>query len=110
MCGLCGALGGAEHWTEGAASTAAAAPAAMTATQARRLRARVASRVLAHYGLTLGEWTAGAYVLRGRTGRTAMVPHLGALWPAAERLAGCSCDPLDPELIRHLGRAPPGGA
>ena len=82
----------------------------MTATQARRLRARVASRVLAHYGLTLGEWTAGAYVLRGRTGRTAMVPHLGALWPAAERLAGRACDPLDPALIRSLGRETGDGA
>ena len=109
MCGLCGALGGADHWTEGAASAAPAAPATMTPTQARRLRARVASRVLAHYGLTLGEWTAGAYILRGRTGRTAMVPHLGALWPAAERLAGRPCDPLDPELIRHLDRTGRGG-
>ena len=106
MCGLCGVLGGADHWTEGAGTTA---PAAMTATQARRLRARVASRVLAHYGLTLGDWTAGAYILRGRTGRTAMVPHLGALWPAAERLAGRGCDPLDPELIRHLDRTGRGG-
>jgi len=107
MCGLCGVLGGADHWTEGAAAAPQPTAAGMTAAQARRLRARVASRVLAHYGLKLEDWTAGAFVLRGRTGQTAMVAHLGALWPAAERLAGRPCDPLDPELIRHLGRAEP---
>jgi len=28
-----------------------------------------------------------------------VVDHFGALWPAAERLAGRPCDPLDPEVI-----------
>jgi len=103
LCGLCGILGGAEHWTDAAGGGGAS----RTATQ--QLRARMVNRVLAPYGLRLDGW-AGGYLLRGRTGQTAMVPHLGALWPAAERLAGRACDPLDPELIRHLGRPGRGGA
>ena len=68
-----------------------------------------ANRVLAHYGLSLSDWPAGnAYVLRSRTGRTAMVTHLGELWAAAERLAGKPCDPLDGALLEHLAPAPAG--
>ena len=33
-----------------------------------------------------------------------MVPDLGALWPAAERLLGRPCDPLDPDFLARLAR------
>ena len=33
-----------------------------------------------------------------------MVPDLGALWPAAERLLGRACDPLDPAFLARLSR------
>jgi len=97
MCSLCGVLAGADHWTDagGAASG-----------QARQVRTRVANAVLDHYGLRLDEW-AGGLVLRNRTGRSAILPHLGALWPAAEDLAGRTCDPLDPALLAALDRATP---
>jgi hypothetical protein len=44
-------------------------------------------------------------LLRSATGQAALVPHLGALWPAADRLARKPCDPLDPELIAALNKA-----
>jgi hypothetical protein len=98
VCGLCGVLAGADHWAD--ASVAAGG----TRTQRRQLRNRVANEVLAHYGLSLQEAATGTPLLRSRTGQSALVPHLGALWPAAERLARRSLDPLDPDLVADLTR------
>ena len=55
-------------------------------------------------GLRLSSLAGGSSLLQSRTGRTEIVPHLGALWPAAERLAGRPCDPLDPGLLDALRR------
>jgi hypothetical protein len=44
------------------------------------------------------------YVLRDRKGRSEVVGDLGALWQAAERLAGKPLDPLDPGLLLALAR------
>ena len=98
MCGLCGALAGADHWGD------AAVTAGGTRSQRRQLRNRVANEVLAYYGLSLKEALSGSSLLQNRTGQTALVPHLGALWPAAERLAKRPLDPLDPDLIAALTR------
>jgi hypothetical protein len=99
MCGLCGAFGVASHWTDGAGGGLAA----------RRHRARVANEILGSYGLVLQDW-ANRFTLRSRTGKTAVVDHLGAVWPTAERLSGRACDPLDPELIEALERRGAGPA
>jgi hypothetical protein len=97
LCGLCGVLAGAEHWSDaggGAPET--------SRTQRRQLRTRMLNSVLGHYGLVLKEAAGGSSILHNRTGRNAIIPHLGALWPTAERLAGRPCDPLDPTLIAAL--------
>jgi hypothetical protein len=99
MCGLCGVLAKADHWSDTAAN-----PEGTTRGALRQLRARLANRVLAHYRLKLSE-TASAALLQSATGQTAVVPHLGGLWPAAERLAKQSCDPLDSKLIDELNRS-----
>jgi hypothetical protein len=99
MCGLCGALAGADHWTDAAVTAAGG-----TRSQRRQLRTRVANEVLAYYGLNLKEAAGGCPLLQNRTGQTALAPHLGALWPAAERLAKRPLDPLDPDLITALTR------
>src|SRR6201984_3374439 len=96
LCGLCGALAGADHWADAAISAGG------TRSQGRQLRNRVANEVLAYYGLTLKEAPGGSSLLQNRTGQTALVPHLGAVWPAAERLAKRPLDPLDPDLIAAL--------
>ena len=93
MCGLCGMLGGAGHWTEQGTSDPAAG--------ARR--AEVVGRILAPYGVACTP-TAGQLVLTGPSGRTRAVRHLGELWPVAERLAGRPIDPLDPTLLTALER------
>jgi hypothetical protein len=91
MCGLCGVLL-SETWAEEAGDR-----------RARVLRLKLVNRVLAHFGLRLDEWGGRVYVLRDRTGRTAVVDDLSAIWREAERLAGRPLDPLDPELLASLG-------
>ncbi|MGL6280400.1 MAG: hypothetical protein ACRC50_12700 [Gaiella sp.] len=90
MCSLCGVMS-KEHWaTQGEDRRAAL------------LRARALERVLDHHGLTVQAWGVGTLVVRDRKGGTAVVDDLGALWVAAERLAGRPLDPLDPALVRAL--------
>ena len=106
MCGLCGAFGNAEHWSEstGHKSRKAFAGRAETVTRGRerQQQIRVANRVLDHYGLRLDDWVGAVYVLRTRTGQAETFDHFGGLWPAAELLAKRPLDPLDPALLAAL--------
>jgi len=88
MCGLCGMFGVAEHWTDGAGGSRAEG----------QHRVAVGNHLLAMFGLRLAEWS-GRYTLTGPTGGSAVVDNFGSLWPAAERLVGRQCDPLDPGVI-----------
>jgi hypothetical protein len=109
MCGLCGVFEGEAHWTDagGPERPPGGAPPGRPRRQERLYRVALANRVLEHYGLTLTDWAGTSYVLGSRTGRSEIVPHLAALWPVAERMAGRRCDPLDPALITALeGGAP----
>jgi hypothetical protein len=113
MCALCGVLGGGGDWTD-----AAARPGVFTRNvdPLQRRRERInrvacAQRVLGFYGLTLSDWQASAFVLSTLTGKSEIVDSLTHLWPAAEKLTGRPCDPLDPQLIDWLegGRLEAGG-
>ncbi len=104
MCSLCGVLGGNEHWAD-----AVARPGVFTRNveriDRRRERARriaAANRILSAYALTLSDWQGSSYVLASRTGKTEVIEDIGHLWPAAERMIGRPCDPLDPELIARI--------
>ena len=88
MCGLCGVFGVAEHWADGSGTSRAEG----------QHRVAVGNDVLAVLGLRLAEWQ-GRYTLTGPTGGSAVVDNFGSLWPAAERLAGRPCDPLDPKIL-----------
>ena len=90
MCALCGVLL-TSHWAERESGR-----------RERVFRVRLLNRVLEHFGLELGDWGGRVYVLRDRKGKTAVVDDLGALWTAAERLAGRPLDPLDPVLVGAL--------
>jgi hypothetical protein len=91
MCALCGVLI-SDHWAEREGGR-----------RARILRLQLLNRVLGHFGLRLDDWSGRVYVLRDRTGRTAVVDDLGSIWVEAERLLGRPLDPLDPALVRALG-------
>ena len=91
MCALCGVLLN-DHWAEQDGGR-----------RGRAFRVGLVNRVLAHYGLELGDWAGRVYVLRDRKGRSAVVDNLGVVWTEAARLAGRPLDPLDPALVRALG-------
>jgi hypothetical protein len=104
MCALCGVLGGSQHWTD-----AAPRPGVFTRNtdsierrRERTLRASLANRILALYGLRLADWQGSLFVLSSATGKTEMVEDLTHLWTAAEQLSGRRCDPLDPHIIAAL--------
>jgi hypothetical protein len=104
MCSLCGVMGGNEHWTD-----AAARPGVFTRNverldrrRERTRRVSAANRVLAVFGMSLSDWQGSAFVLATRTGKSEMIEDLGHLWPAAERLSGRVCDPLDVALIARM--------
>lgn len=107
MCGLCGVLGGLGHWSDSAAAPEVFAARAEphTRRRERQARTRLLNKVLAHHDLTISDWGGNAYVLRGPTGRTAIVNNLTELWDAVDRFARRPCDPLDPGLLDHLRRA-----
>jgi hypothetical protein len=90
MCALCGVLM-SSHWAEGGAGK-----------RARFFRVALVNRILDHFGLRLDDWSGSVYVLRDRKGRAKVVEDLGALWQAAEELAGRPLDPLEPELLAAL--------
>lgn len=101
MCGFCALLGGSgRHWSDGAPG--AAVPGAWR--RERIAMARRLNRVLAAYGLAVDDWQGGTLVISSRTGASALVADMGALWPAAERLARRRPDPLDPDLLDRLAR------
>ena len=106
MCSLCGILAGRGHWTESAANPEvfAGRGQAHTVARERQQRTRILNVVLAHYGLSVSDWAASRYVLRSRTGRSALVANLNELWAEAEKLLGRPCDPLDPSLLADLLR------
>jgi hypothetical protein len=101
MCSLCGVLGGNEHWAD-----AVARPGVYTRNveridrrRERANRVAAANRILTAYALQLADWQGSSYVLSSRTGKSEIIEDLGHLWPAAERMIGRVCDPLDPDLI-----------
>lgn len=90
MCVLCNVLLN-DHWAEQEGGR-----------RGRIFRARLLNRVLGFYGLRLDDWGGRVWVVRDRKGRSAVVRDLGSLWAEAERLAGRTLDPLDPELVASL--------
>lgn len=99
MCGLCGLFQTESDWTE-APAIASNGP----SRQQRLRRVGYANRVLAYYRLRLDDWQGQSYLLNSPTGATEVIDNLARLWPVAERLAKRPCDPLDPGLLRFLGR------
>ena len=97
MCGLCGMFGGGDHWTDQSGSDGLArAP-------EWRHRVAMANLILEPFGVRCAD-RQGRLTVEGQTGRALVVDHLGALWPAAEKLAGRPIDPLDPVVIARLER------
>jgi hypothetical protein len=110
MCVLCGEFVSQIHWTERHIEDRAQhTPDPESRGDYHRFRrrdrlrrAKVANEVLHHYGLKVNDWAGSKYVLRDKKGRSELVQDLGSLWPAAQKLASRSLDPLDPFLHAAL--------
>jgi hypothetical protein len=104
MCALCGVLGGRGEWSDSASAPAAFAgrAAPQTRLSERQARTRILNAVLKHHGVAVKDWSGNSYLLTGRTGRTAIVDTVGEIWAAAERIGGCTCDPLDEGYLGTL--------
>ena len=94
MCSACGFPAAPGHWTDAGAPT-----------PGDRLRLRFArlariNRLLAPWGMKAHDdgATPGLQLI-APDGRRELVADLGALWPAAERLAGRPVDPLAPRAL-----------
>jgi hypothetical protein len=107
MCSLCGVLGGKVHWTEELRPVDPSTNVNLRPTRLRERqeRVRLLNLVLKPYGLTLDDWAGTSYIVRTRTGQSALVDHLTQLWATAERLQRRPCDPLDTDLLQSLSRS-----
>lgn len=106
MCGLCGALGSNQYWTD-AAGSADFQRNGVTVTRRdeRRQRLAVINRLLLPHALQLRDWGGNSYVLESARGKVDNVYNLAGIWAAVdEHTAGNVIDPLDPALLEHLER------
>jgi hypothetical protein len=105
MCAFCGGLVREKHWTDRLESSEPGAESAATWRRGRQAQVGLVNRVLRRWGLEVRDWSAHVFVLSDQTGRSEVVPHLAAVWTAAERLGRGRCDPLDPALLASLESA-----
>jgi len=104
VCSLCGTLYSTRHWAEApGAGAGAGADARREWLRDRLRRVDLLNRVLRPLALSVDEWEGTAYVLRTRTGESALCADLATLFREAERLAGRRLDPLDGELLERWG-------
>lgn len=93
MCGMCGLLGGGNHWS----NTTAPGNGATGNPNARRQRlfqAALANRILIPLRLRIEDFHGQSFVLSSPTGASEMVSDFGQVWKVAERMLGCPLDPL----------------
>ena len=93
MCVLCGQLFGEIHWSERQLDPVRVSHGSgeTSRRQERHARVRLLRKVLAHYGLEVGDQRLAA--------------AMGELWRVAEQMAGKPLDPLDESLLEQLRNA-----
>lgn len=105
MCGLCGILGGEDHWSD-LLPQAGREQLRPTRAAERRRRVGYLNAVLAAFSCTVSDWQGSRYLLSTFTGKTELVDDLTQLWAAVERLSGRVPDPLSPGVLERLDRYP----
>ena len=92
MCGVCGSLGGEEHWSSGAGRIQGEQVLTRRAERAKRIR--VINRALVPLRVTVSDWQGRMYLVAGPTGKQAVVDSLPHIWQAAQEMTGRRLDPL----------------
>lgn len=97
MCGVCGVLGGAAHWSSGHKRVGSA-----QATTSRADRARTVgllNRIARTRGFQIHDWHGSSFVIVGPTGAQEIVDSLALVWAALDRLSRRVIDPLADEWL-----------
>lgn len=104
MCGLCGALGSNQYWTDAAGSAEFQRNGiAVTRRDEREARVTLINRVLRLKGLQVRDWGGNSYVLEGPRGKLDNVYNLAGIWSAVDLYTGdVPIDPLDADLLDAL--------
>jgi len=92
MCGVCGTLGGEEHWST--ASGRLQLDDAPTRRAERGRRIRIINEVVRGLQVRVSDWQGTYYLVVGPTGKQQVVDSLPHVWAALQDVAGRSVDPL----------------
>jgi len=92
MCGVCGTLGGEEHWST--ASGRLQLDDAPTRRAERGRRIRIINEVVRGLQVRVSDWQGRYYLVAGPTGKQQVVDSLPHVWAALQDVAGRSVDPL----------------
>ncbi len=119
MCVLCGELISSFHWTDGSDGSGSyeigenlkgsnalisVNENARERKRARLKRVGLLNRILAFYGLKIGDWQGAKFVLCDKKGQSVIVNDLGDLWDKAQNLAKKEMDALDSNLLAFLNQ------
>jgi|SRR5882757_300507 len=105
MCGLCGALGSSQYWTDAAGRPEfEAAGRKVVRRNERSQRVALVNAVLRPCHVTVHDWGGNSFVLQNAVGKKQNVYNLAGVWSAADELAGHPVDPLDEHLLDELER------
>jgi hypothetical protein len=108
MCVLCGQMFGEIHWSERQLDPVQVSYGSNETSrrQERHARIRLMRKVLAQYGLEVGDdWSASNYIVDNRKGDHRLAAGMGELWRTAEQMTGKAIDPLDESLLARLRSA-----
>jgi hypothetical protein len=106
MCGLCGALGSSQYWTDAAGRPEfEAAGRKVVRRNERSQRVALVNAVLRPSQVTVHDWGGNSFVLQNALGKKHNVYNLAGVWSAADKLAGRPVDPLDEHLLNELEQA-----
>ena len=105
MCGLCGALGSNQYWTDAAGSSGFQSNGATIARRdGRRQRLSLINRLLNSRKLRIRDWGGNSYVLEDERGnKVDNVYNLAGIWTAVDlHTVGKLIDPLSAELLDEM--------
>jgi len=95
MCGMCGLLGGGNHWSNTTVPGAGTGVnGSANARRQRLLQAALANRILIPLRLRLDDFHGQSFVLSSPTGASEMVGDFAQVWKVAEQMLGRPLDPL----------------
>jgi hypothetical protein len=89
MCGMCGLLGGGNHWSNATIPRDGA-----NVRRQRYMQVALANRVLAGFRLRLDDFHGQSFVLSSPTGASELVADFAQVWKVAESMLGYPLDPL----------------